>query len=136
MKKLTKDEKKALLLVLDKLEAMEKKLNPTVDSKPTKAMVKKQKKAKDEITKVPNEKQIEENLSEGLPSESEKYEGMSYEEVLEKALLAESEAIELNALLIELATDKDIKKFVEILSDENDHSQIYQGVLNRIRGGK
>ncbi len=76
---------------------------------------------------------LKKGLTEGLPTESEKYKGMSYKEALEKALLAENEAIELNALLIELAPEKDAKKFVEILSDENDHSQIYQGILNKLR---
>ena len=70
----------------------------------------------------------------GMPSEVESYKGMSYEEVIRKALESEKEAIFLGLYAIELAPDKDIKKLIEITNDENDHSKIYQQILDRLGG--
>ncbi len=82
------------------------------------------------------EKQIENHLDEGLPSESGKYTDMSYAEVLEKALQMENDAIEIGLMLLELAPKQDCKKLIEITNDENDHSLIYQGIINRLKGDK
>lgn len=70
----------------------------------------------------------------GMPSEVRGYEGLTYEEVIRKALEAEKEAIFLGLYAIELAPDKDIKELVEITNDENDHSAIYERVLKRLTG--
>ena len=40
----------------------------------------------------------------------------------------------IRAVKTEIAPTKDAKKLVEIANDENDHSQIYQGLLNKING--
>lgn len=68
----------------------------------------------------------------GMPSEVEAYKGLTYKQVIEKALEAEKEAIFLGLYAIELAPDKDIKSLVEITNDENDHSGIYQRILDRL----
>lgn len=70
----------------------------------------------------------------GDPSEVEGYEGMSYKEVLEKALAAENEAIFLGLYAVQLATSKgDIKALVEITNDENHHASVYKRILDKLR---
>lgn len=120
--------------LIDKIDDIENKINNKRISKDSKIELKRQVKALDKQIKnlVLNESQIEENLDEGLPSESGKYDGMSYKEILERAIQMENDAIEINLMLLEIAPTKDAKKLVEIANDENDHSQIYQGLLNKI----
>lgn len=120
--------------LIDKIDNIENKINNKRISKDSKIELKRQVKALDKQIKnlVLNESQIEENLDEGLPSESGKYDGMSYKEILERAIQMENDAIEINLMLLEIAPTKDAKKLVEIANDENDHSQIYQGLLNKI----
>ena len=120
--------------LIDKIDDIENKINNKRISKDSKIELKKQVKVLDKQIKnlVLNESQIEENLDEGLPSESGKYDGMSYKEILERAIQMENDAIEINLMLLEIAPTKDAKKLVEIANDENDHSQIYQGLLNKI----
>lgn len=120
--------------LIDKIDDIENKINNKRISKDSKKELKKQVKILDEQIKnlVLNENQIEENLDEGLPSESGKYDGMSYKEILERAIQMENDSIEINLMLLEIAPTKDAKKLVEIANDENDHSQIYQGLLNKI----
>ena len=77
-------------------------------------------------------KEIEENLDEGLPSESGKYDGMTYAQILQRAIESENEAIELALALLENCEPQDKEKLVEIANDENDHSQVYQGMLYRL----
>ena len=131
-KNLSQDSIKSLL---DKINNIENKINNKKISKDSKEELKKQIKALDIQIKneVLNENQIDENLDEGLPSESGKYDGMSYKEILERAIQMENDAIEINLMLLEIAPIKDAKKLVEIANDENDHSQIYQGLLNKIK---
>ena len=121
--------------LIDKIDDIENKINNKRISKDSKKELKKQVKILDEQIKnlVLNENQIEENLDEGLPSESGKYDGMSYKEILERAIQMENDAIEINLMLLEIASPKDAKKLVEIANDENDHSQVYQGLLNKIK---
>ena len=57
-----------------------------------------------------NENEIENKLDEGLPSESGKYNGMNYEEILSRALQMENDAVEINLMLLEIAPDEDRKK--------------------------
>ena len=123
--------------LIDKIDDIENKINNKRISKDSKIELKRQVKALDKQIKnlVLNESQIEENLDEGLPSESGKYDGMSYKEILERAIQMENDAIEINLMLLEIAPTKDAKKLVEIANDENDHSQIYQGLLNKIING-
>lgn len=85
-------------------------------------------------SKPMNEREIEKHLDEGLPSKSGKYDGMSYIEILEKALQMENDAAEINLMLLEKAKPQDREKFIEIANDENDHSLIYQGIISRERG--
>lgn len=120
--------------LIDKIDDIENKINNKRISKDSKEELKRQVKVLDKQIKnlVLNENQIEENLDEGLPSESGKYDGMSYKEILERAIQMENDAIEINLMLLEIAPTKDAKKLVEIANDENDHSQIYQGLLNKI----
>lgn len=120
--------------LIDKIDDIENKINNKRISKDSKIELKRQVKVLDKQIKnlVLNESQIEENLDEGLPSESGKYDGMSYKEILERAIQMENDAIEINLMLLEIAPTKDAKKLVEIANDENDHSQIYQGLLNKI----
>lgn len=122
--------------LIDKIDDIENKINNKRISKDSKIELKRQVKVLDKQIKnlVLNESQIEENLDEGLPSESGKYDGMSYKEILERAIQMENDAIEINLMLLEIAPTKDAKKLVEIANDENDHSQIYQGLLNKING--
>lgn len=122
--------------LIDKIDDIENKINNKRISKDSKIELKRQVKVLDKQIKnlVLNESQIEENLDEGLPSESGKYDGMSYKEILERAIQMENDAIEINLMLLEIAPSKDAKKLVEIANDENDHSQIYQGLLNKING--
>ena len=122
--------------LIDKIDDIENKINNKRISKDSKIELKRQVKVLDKQIKnlVLNESQIEENLDEGLPSESGKYNGMSYKEILERAIQMENDAIEINLMLLEIAPTKDAKKLVEIANDENDHSQIYQGLLNKING--
>lgn len=121
--------------LIDKINDIENKINNKRISKDSKEELKKQVKVLDKQIKnlVLNENQIEENLDEGLPSESGKYDGMSYKEILERAIQMENDAIEINLMLLEIASPKDAKKLVEIANDENDHSQVYQGLLNKIK---
>lgn len=122
--------------LIDKIDDIESKINNKRISKDSKIELKRQVKVLDKQIKnlVLNESQIEENLDEGLPSESGKYDGMSYKEILERAIQMENDSIEINLMLLEIAPTKDAKKLVEIANDENDHSQIYQGLLNKING--
>ena len=122
--------------LIDKIDDIENKINNKRISKDSKIELKRQVKVLDKQIKnlVLNESQIEENLDEGLPSESGKYNGMSYKEILERAIQMENDSIEINLMLLEIAPTKDAKKLVEIANDENDHSQIYQGLLNKING--
>lgn len=121
--------------LINKIDNIENKINNKRLSKDSKEELKKQVKILDKQIKnlVLNENQIDENLDEGLPSESGKYDGMSYKEILERAIQMENDAIEINLMLLEIAPSKDAKKLVEIANDENDHSQIYQGLLNKIK---
>lgn len=119
---------------IDRIEYYEGELNK---KKVSKDEMKKIKNVVDELAEqlnVLNENEIEEKLDEGLPSESGKYISMDYEEILARALQMENDAVEINLMLLEIAPDEDRKKFVEIANDENDHSLIYQGILNRIKG--
>lgn len=128
----TSDEK--ILGMIDKLDELEDKIN---NNKVSKKEIKKIKKNVDEMIEelnVLNENEIENKLDEGLPSESGKYNGMNYEEILSRALQMENDAVEINLMLLEIAPDEDRKKFVEIANDENDHSLIYQGIINRLQG--
>lgn len=128
----TSDEK--ILGMIDKLDELEDKIN---NNKVSKKEIKKIKKNVDEMIEelnVLNENEIENKLDEGLPSESGKYNGMDYEEILSRALQMENDAVEINLMLLEIAPDEDRKKFVEIANDENDHSLIYQGIINRLQG--
>ena len=128
----TSDEK--ILGMIDKLNELEDKIN---NNKVSKKEIKKIKKNVDEMIEelnVLNENEIENKLDEGLPSESGKYNGMDYEEILSRALQMENDAVEINLMLLEIAPDEDRKKFVEIANDENDHSLIYQGIINRLQG--
>lgn len=122
--------------LINKIDDIENKINNKRISKDSKEELKRQVKVLDKQIKnlVLNENQIEENLDEGLPSESGKYDGMSYKEILERAIQMENDSIEINLMLLEIAPTKDAKKLVEIANDENDHSQIYQGLLNKING--
>ena len=122
--------------LIDKIDDIENKINNKRISKDSKIELKRQVKVLDKQIKnlVLNESQIEENLDEGLPSESGKYDGMSYKEILERAIQMENDSIEINLMLLEIAPTKDAKKLVEIANDENDHSQVYQGLLNKING--
>ena len=121
---------------IDKIDDIENKINNKRISKDSKIELKRQVKALDKQIRnlVLNESQIEENLDEGLPSESGKYDGMSYKEILERAIQMENDAIEINLMLLEIAATKDAKKLVEIANDENDHSQIYPGLLKKRNG--
>lgn len=128
----TSDEK--ILGMIDKLDELEDKIN---NNKVSKKEIKKIKKNVDEMIEelnVLNENETENKLDEGLPSESGKYNGMDYEEILSRALQMENDAVEINLMLLEIAPDEDRKKFVEIANDENDHSLIYQGIINRLQG--
>jgi hypothetical protein len=128
----TSDEK--ILGMIDKLDELEDKIN---NNKVSKKEIRKIKKNVDEMIEelnVLNENEIENKLDEGLPSESGKYNGMNYEEILSRALQMENDAVEINLMLLEIAPDEDRKKFVEIANDENDHSLIYQGIINRLQG--
>lgn len=128
----TSDEK--ILGMIDKLDELEDKIN---NNKVSKKEIKKIKKNVDEMIEelnVLNENEIENKLDEGLPSESGKYNGLDYEEILSRALQMENDAVEINLMLLEIAPDEDRKKFVEIANDENDHSLIYQGIINRLQG--
>lgn len=128
----TSDEK--ILGMIDKLDELEDKIN---NNKVSKKEIKKIKKNVDEMIEelnVLNENEIKNKLDEGLPSESGKYNGMDYEEILSRALQMENDAVEINLMLLEIAPDEDRKKFVEIANDENDHSLIYQGIINRLQG--
>lgn len=128
----TSDEK--ILGMIGKLDELEDKIN---NNKVSKKEIKKIKKNVDEMIEelnVLNENEIENKLDEGLPSESGKYNGMNYEEILSRALQMENDAVEINLMLLEIAPDEDRKKFVEIANDENDHSLIYQGIINRLQG--
>lgn len=70
----------------------------------------------------------------GDPSAVEGYEGMSYKEVLEKALAAENEAIFLGLYAVQLATNRsDIKALVEITNDENHHVSVYKKILDKLK---
>ena len=124
-------------LVLDmigKIEVLEDRLNSNNITKKEMKNIKKNLDSLVEELNVLNENEIEEKLDEGLPSESGKYNSMDYEEILARALQMENDAVEINLMLLEIAPDEDRKKFVEIANDENDHSLIYQGILNRIKG--
>lgn len=92
--------------------------------------------AETEINKLANEEQIENDLvDESSPLESGRYDGMNYKQMVAAALQGENEATEIALALIEKAdNEEDIKKFVEIANDENDHSLTYQGILNRLNG--
>ena len=123
-----------LFKIIKKIEKCESKLNSDVISKRDK---KKLRNTLDELAeelKVLNENELEKKLDEGLPSETGKYNGMDYEEILARALQMENDAVEINLMLLEIAPDEDRKKFVEIANDENDHSLIYQGIINRLQG--
>jgi hypothetical protein len=86
-------------------------------------------KAKDELPKGPD--------TGGLPSEVKGYEGLTYRQVIEKALAGEKEAIFLGLYAIELATSKaDIKNLIDITNDENDHSVKYQAMLDGLDAQK
>lgn len=80
------------------------------------------------------EKEIENELvDEGSPLESGRYDDMTYAQMVAAALQSENEATEIALALIEKTdNENDIKKFVEIANDENDHSLVYQGILNRL----
>ena len=78
-----------------------------------------------------NEKEIEKHLDEGLPSKSGKYDGMSYTEILEKALQMENDAAEINLMLLEKAKPQDREKFIEIAKGKD---QLFE--LNEIRRQK
>ena len=120
--------------MLKKVENLESKLNSKSINKGDKKILKRNIDSLVEELNVLNENEIEEKLDEGLPSESGKYKSMNYEEILARALQMENDAVEINLMLLEIAPDEDRKKFVEIANDENDHSLIYQGILNRIKG--
>lgn len=132
--KMNKISDEKILGMIDKLDELEDKIN---NNKVSKKEIKKIKKNVDEMIEelnVLNENEIENKLDEGLPSESGKYNGMNYEEILSRALQMENDAVEINLMLLEIAPDEDRKKFVEIANDENDHSLIYQGIINRLQG--
>ena len=82
--------------------------------------------------------EVEDAFKEGIdfggdPSKVEGYAGMSYKEVLERALDAESEAIFLGLYAVQLAKDKDdIKNLVEVTNDENHHVEVYRKILNKL----
>lgn len=121
--------------LLSEIETLDQELNSS-----RKLSKRKIRKIKDRISTLDSEvnnlitgEQLEENLDEGLPSESGKYDGMSYEEVLKRALQMESDAVEINLMLLEMAPQKDRKRFIEIANDENDHSLIYLDILNSLQ---
>lgn len=123
-----------ILDMIGKVEVLEDRLNSNNITKKEMKNIKKNLDSLVEELNVLNENEIEEKLDEGLPSESGKYNSMNYEEILARALQMENDAVEINLMLLEIAPDEDRKKFVEIANDENDHSLIYQGILNRIKG--
>ena len=123
-----------ILDMIGKVEVLEGRLNSNNITKKEMKNIKKNLDSLVEELNVLNENEIEEKLDEGLPSESGKYNSMDYEEILARALQMENDAVEINLMLLEIAPDEDRKKFVEIANDENDHSLIYQGILNRIKG--
>lgn len=86
--------------------------------------------------------EVEDAFKEGVdfggdPTKVEGFEGMSYKEVLERALDAENEAIFLGLYAVQLASDKDdIKELVEVTNDENHHVEVYRKILDRLEGSK
>jgi len=128
---MNKNKKEKIKSIIDSLEKIESKLNGESSISPT------ERKQVDSLVimakdALKSSKQLEENTDEGLPSESGKYNKMNYIDVLKQALQAENDAIEIGLELIELAPSSDTKKLIEITNDENDHSQIYQSIINRI----
>lgn len=105
--------KKALRIMLDELKSV-------------KAGIQEEKNIKKNKDALPKED------TGGMPSEVDYYKGLTYEQVISKALEGEKEAIFLGLYAIELAPDKDIKKLIEITNDENSHSVIYQDILDRL----
>ena len=65
-----------------------------------------------------------------------KYEGMSYLEVLYEARKMENDAIQIALALDKMAPPKDRGKFIEIANDENDHDRIYAEIIQREEGVK
>lgn len=90
----------------------------------------------DEKHSIPSLRQAEENVDEGSPLDSGKYKNMSFIDILKVALSMEADAIEIGLALIEKSTPKYKDKLVEITNDENDHSQIYNGIINDLEGKK
>ena len=133
-KNMNKNYDSLILDMIGKVEVLEDRLNSNNITKKEMKNIKKNLDSLVEELNVLNENEIEEKLDEGLPSESGKYNSMDYEEILARALQMENDAVEINLMLLEIAPDEDRKKFVEIANDENDHSLIYQGILNRIKG--
>ena len=132
--KMNKTSNEKILGMIDKLDELEDKIN---NNKVSKKEIKKIKKNVDEMIEelnVLNENEIENKLDEGLPSESGKYNGMNYEEILSRALQMENDAVEINLMLLEIAPDEDRKKFVEIANDENDHSldRVYHQTVKKV----
>lgn len=128
-----------VLELYDAIEDLESKMNRGVkvsiqDVEKIKQQVKDAE--SDRPNQLYNEEQIEEDLvDEGSPLESGRYDGMSYKQIVAAALQGENEATEIALALIEKAdNEEDIAKFVEIANDENDHSLVYQGILNRLNG--
>jgi rubrerythrin len=55
----------------------------------------------------------------------------TYLDVLKAANKMENDAIEIGLKLISLAPPEDIARVVEITGDENDHSRIYQAMIEQ-----
>lgn len=83
---------------------------------------------------VPDLKDAESNVDEGSPLDSGKYRGMKFIDIIKVALKMEADAIEIGLALIEKSPEKYKKTFVEIANDENDHSQLYSGIVNELEG--
>ena len=113
--KMTDSKRKALSMMLDNLKEVQNDIDNINNKK---------KKSKDKLPKTDTG---------GMPSEVDEFKGLTYEQVIEKALEAEKEAIFLGLYAIELAPEKDIKKLVEITNDENDHSKVYQDILDSLK---
>ena len=117
--KMNDSQKEVLLQAMQRLDELQSQLGKTTTSKP-------KAKAKDSVKKVVAKDDG------GLPSESEEWKGLTYIEALYRAREMENEAIEINLLLLELAPEKDAKKFIEIANDENDHDAVYVKIIKRL----
>lgn len=121
--KINDSQKEVLLQAMQRLDELQSQLGKTTTPK-------QKVKAKDSVKKVVAKDDG------GLPSENEEWKGLSYIEALYRAREMENEAIEINLLLLELAPEKDAKKFIEIANDENDHDKIYAKIIERIEREK